>query len=78
MLWEFYNFFQKHVDVKIRFQKLFQVAGDAAVNDKDRQGCFVVNPNDLETLDILKKIKPLSNDYSFLLLYIISHSSPQL
>ncbi|PHR10432.1 MAG: TetR family transcriptional regulator [Sphingopyxis sp.] len=37
------QFFQGHPDVKDGFSKLFEIAIDEAVKDKDKKGCFVVN-----------------------------------
>jgi len=57
------DFFSSQPDIKLGLEKLFQMAVDEAVKDKDKKGCFAVNttteriPNNLETLHILKKNK---------------------
>ncbi len=57
------HFLQSHSEVKEGFRKLFELAVDEAINDKEKKGCFVVNttteliPNDSNLIHILKKNK---------------------
>jgi len=71
----FVQFFQNHPNVKDGFSKLFRIAIDEAINDKDKKGCFVVNtttelvPGDIKILNILKENRNKFIDvfYKFLL-----------
>lgn len=56
-------FFQSHPDTKQGFSKLFEIAIDEAIIDKDKKGCFVVNttteliPGDDNILPLLEENK---------------------
>ena len=55
------RFLQSQVDVKVGFKKLFEMAIDESVKDKERKGCFVVNttteliPGDEKIFKILEE-----------------------
>ncbi|MFK5879835.1 MAG: helix-turn-helix domain-containing protein [Flavobacteriaceae bacterium] len=57
----FSNFINQQKNVKKGLRKLFKMAIEQSVTDKDRKGCFVVNtttelvPGDVEILTILKE-----------------------
>jgi TetR/AcrR family transcriptional repressor of nem operon len=57
------TFFQNHSEVKEGFRKLFELAINEAINDKEKKGCFVINttteliPNDLGLIHVLKENK---------------------
>lgn len=57
------QFFQNQPHVKKGFQKLFEMAVDESINDKDRKGCFAVNttteliPGDDHILSLLEENK---------------------
>lgn len=56
-------FFQSQQNVRDGFSKLFNIAIEEAILDKDRKGCFVVNitteliPNDENLLEVLESNK---------------------
>ena len=57
------HFFEKQPNVKNGFSKLFNIAIEEAIADKDKKGCFVVNttteliPNDESLLNVLEENK---------------------
>ena len=72
---EMNQFFQRETVVKEGLKKLFEMAIDESIEDKDRKGCFVVNttteliPGDNEILDVLKENKRCFEElfYNYLL-----------
>jgi len=69
------QFFQSHSGVKEGFSKLFEIAIEEAIKDKDKKGCFVVNtttelvPGEQQMFKVLQENKKTIEGifYEFLL-----------